>query len=86
MSGAPVYRLTGADGAITLSPVPGLFGGHKRSRIFGRLDCRVALRFVARGTYSKNRVFFADATTAQAAGYRACKVCRPMHDNGDDLK
>ena len=77
MSGAPTYRLTGADGRPQPSATPGTLGGHRRTRIFGRLDCPAALRAVARGTYQKNRVFFADAASAVAAGYRACKVCRP---------
>jgi methylphosphotriester-DNA--protein-cysteine methyltransferase len=72
-----MFTLTGADGRPFASPVKGMFGGHRRSKIYGRLDCRVALRHVANGTYRKNRVFFADAATAIAAGYRACRMCRP---------
>jgi methylphosphotriester-DNA--protein-cysteine methyltransferase len=71
------FTLTGADGKAFASPVQGLFGGHRRTRVYGRLNCPVALRHVANGTYQKNRVFFSDAATAQAAGYRACKACRP---------
>ena len=29
------------------------------------------------GGYTRNRVFFADAETAVAAGYRPCAVCLP---------
>jgi methylphosphotriester-DNA--protein-cysteine methyltransferase len=71
------YRLTGADGRCFASTDKGRFGGHRKSRIFGRLDCRSAARHLSNGTYQKNRVFFADAATAIAAGYRACKICQP---------
>ncbi|MEX1103671.1 MAG: Ada metal-binding domain-containing protein, partial [Dehalococcoidia bacterium] len=54
---------------------PGTFGGHSRSRIYGRLDCPSALRAIGRGGYVKHRVFFADEATAVAAGYRPCGVC-----------
>ncbi|HEY2100575.1 MAG TPA: hypothetical protein VGH72_29215, partial [Pseudonocardia sp.] len=43
----------------------------------GRLDCRSALRALARGGYARHRVFFADEATAVAAGYRPCAVCLP---------
>ncbi len=70
------YRLVGRDGVEYLSTVKGLVGGHRRSRIYGRLDCQSALRAIARGdTYRKHRVFFADAATAAAAGYRPCGAC-----------
>jgi Metal binding domain of Ada len=74
---ATVFTLIGADGKPFASPVKGALGGHRQTKIYGRLDCRVALRHVANGTYQKSRVFFADAETALAAGYRACKVCAP---------
>lgn len=69
------FTLIGADGRPFASPVKGTLGGHRRTKVFGRLDCPVALRHVANGTYRKNRVFFADADVAQTAGYRACRVC-----------
>jgi methylphosphotriester-DNA--protein-cysteine methyltransferase len=52
-------------------------GGHRRSRIYGRLDCPAALRAIARGGYVAQRVFFRDALDAEAAGYRPCAVCLP---------
>jgi methylphosphotriester-DNA--protein-cysteine methyltransferase len=55
----------------------GTFGGHRRTRIYGRLDCPSALRAIARGGYVKHRVFFADEATAIAAGYRPCARCMP---------
>jgi methylphosphotriester-DNA--protein-cysteine methyltransferase len=57
------------------SELPGTLGGNRRLKIYGRLDCPSALRWIARGHYVRHRVFFADEATAQAAGYRPCKVC-----------
>jgi len=71
------FTLLGADGAPLASEEPGTLGGHRRTRIYGRLDCPSALRWIAKGHYVRHRVFFADAATARAAGYRACRVCRP---------
>jgi methylphosphotriester-DNA--protein-cysteine methyltransferase len=70
------YRLIGADGRPYDSATKGALGGHRRSKIYGRLDCPGALRAINRGdTYQRHRVFFADETTAIAAGYRPCAVC-----------
>jgi len=71
------YTLVGPDGKACPSAVPGTLGGHRATKIYGRLDCPSALRAVARGGYVKNRVFFADEATAIAAGYRPCGVCLP---------
>jgi hypothetical protein len=71
------YRLIGADGREYLSPTPGTLGGHRRTKGYGRLDCRVALSWIAKGHYVGHRVFFADEATAIAAGYRPCAVCMP---------
>ena len=71
------YMLLGGDGRPYVSAVPGSLGGHRRGRIYGRLDCPSALRALARGGYVRDRVFFADAETARAAGYRPCAVCLP---------
>jgi methylphosphotriester-DNA--protein-cysteine methyltransferase len=57
------------------SAAPGAFGGHRKSRIYGRLDCPGALRAIARGGYVTNRVFFLDEATAIAAGFRPCFAC-----------
>ena len=70
-----MYTLLGADGRTYESALPGMFGGHRRTRIYGRLDCQAALRAIARGGYVRHRVFFADEATAVAAGYRPCAVC-----------
>jgi len=71
------YRLLGADGRSYDSATPGTLGGHARLRLFGRLDCPGARRWLARGHYAAHRVFFADEATARAAGYRPCAVCLP---------
>ena len=75
--GVRSYTLVGRDGRPYRSDVPGELGGHRGSRIYGRLDCPSALRARARGGYTRSRVFFADEATAIAAGYRPCGVCQP---------
>jgi len=70
-----LYTLMGADKKEYKSTEPGTLGGHKRLKIYGRLDCANALSWIARGHYVKYRVFFADEQTAIAAEYRACKKC-----------
>jgi DinB family protein/metal binding Ada-like protein len=72
-----VYTLLGTDRRPYQSPTPGGLGGHKRSRVYGRLDCPAALRAIARGGYVKSRAFFADEKTAVSAGFRPCAVCLP---------
>ena len=71
------YTLLDVDRRPYLSATPGRLGGHRRSRIYGRLDCPGALWHIAKGGYVTNRVFFADVETAVAAGYRPCAVCMP---------
>nr|WP_157687178.1 Ada metal-binding domain-containing protein [Burkholderia lata] len=71
------FTLTGGDGKPFASPVRGTFGGHRGGKLYGRLDCRAALRAIERGGYTKYRVFFLDEATAIAAGYRPCAVCLP---------
>jgi methylphosphotriester-DNA--protein-cysteine methyltransferase len=71
------YRLIGADGVEYESATKGALGGHRKNKIYGRLDCAGAARWIAKGHYVKQRVFFADETTAIAAGYRPCAGCMP---------
>jgi hypothetical protein len=71
------YKLIGADGKPYDSAAPGTLGGHRRNKVYGRLDCAGALRWIAKGHYVKHRVFFADEATAVAAGYRPCARCMP---------
>ncbi|GGL14152.1 Ada metal-binding domain-containing protein [Nocardia jinanensis] len=72
-----MYTLLGPDRNTYTSTTPGRYGGHRRNRIYGRLDCPSALRAVARGGYVDNRVFFADEHTAITAGFRPCARCLP---------
>lgn len=69
------YKLRDANNQEITSTVPGTLGGHRRNKIFGRLDCPGALRWIAKGHYVKQRVFFADEETARKAGYRPCARC-----------
>ena len=71
------WNLIGADGAPYASTVPGTLGGHRRTRLYGRLDCPSALRTITKGGYVRTRLFFIDEETAIAAGYRPCAVCLP---------
>ena len=70
-----IWKLVGPDGKPYASAMPGKLGGHRRNRIYGRLDCPAALRAIARGGYVTNRVFFSTEEDARAAGYRPCAVC-----------
>jgi hypothetical protein len=71
------YRLIGVDGRPYDSRTPGTLGGHRRNKLYGRLDCPVARRWIALGTPIRHRVFFPDEATAIAAGYRPCAACMP---------
>jgi hypothetical protein len=71
------YTLIGRDGKPYASEAPGTLGGHRRTKVYGRLDCPGAKMWIARGHYVRHRVFFADAETARAAGYRPCARCLP---------
>lgn len=74
----PAFTLLGADGRRYRSTTPGTLGGHRRARLYGRLDCPSALRALAAGGYVRHRVFFADEPAAVAAATaRARSVCPP---------
>lgn len=77
MTPPATWLLVGADGRPLASPIPGTLGGHRRTKVYGRLDCPTALRHLAKGQYADHRVFFADQATAVAAGYRPCASCLP---------
>jgi methylphosphotriester-DNA--protein-cysteine methyltransferase len=70
-----LYTLLDRDGEPYQSPEKGLLGGHKRTKVYGTMDCPVALSLLRRGFEPKHRVFFADEETAIAAGYRPCGAC-----------
>lgn len=69
------YTLIGEDNRPYKSKTPGKLGGHRKTKVYGRMDCSAALRAIAKGGYVAHRVFFADEQTAIAAGYRPCGVC-----------
>jgi hypothetical protein len=72
------YKLLDRDGKQYTSEMPGTLGGYRVNKIYGKLDCRSALRAIAKGGYIRHRVFFADEETAIAAGYRPCAKCCPL--------
>jgi len=72
-----IYTLVGANGKTYQSPTIGTLGGHRKDKIYGTLDCKGATRWIAKGFYVKQRVFFADEQTAIAAGFRPCANCLP---------
>lgn len=73
------YKLLGKDNKTYLSAIRGQYGGHKKLKIYGKLDCPSALRYIEKEKYVPYRVFFADEETALAAGYRPCAVCMKEH-------
>lgn len=64
LADSAVFRLL-RSGQIT-------FGGNRRLKIYGRLDCSSGKRM-----NRSNRVFFADEAQALQAGYRPCGHCLP---------
>lgn len=70
-----LYKLIDKNGKQYLSELPGTIGGHSKLKIYGRLDCPSALRYIAKGKYAKYRVFFSNEETAISAGYRPCYYC-----------
>ncbi len=71
------YQLMNENGELYLSTEPGLFGGYRKKKIYGRLDCQSANQAIVKGGYVKHRVFFQDEETAIKAGYRPCAKCMP---------
>jgi hypothetical protein len=71
------YLLIDSSGNLVQSQMRGEFGGHKGLKIYGRLDCSSAARWIAKGHYVRFRVFFSDEKTAISAGYRPCATCMP---------
>lgn len=62
----------------TRSESPGALGGHRGTKVYGRMDCAAALRALGKNgglTYKRQRVFFQDEATAIACGFRPCGVC-----------
>jgi len=73
------YKLIGVDGLPYLSAEPGSLGGYRRgsTRIYGQINCKNALGWIAKGHYVPYRMFFKDAATAIKVGFRACRKCEP---------
>ena len=68
------YTLIGPDRKPYKSSTPGTFGGYRKNKIYGRMDCRAALRAIEKGGYI-NEYFLLMNKQAIAAGYRPCGVC-----------
>ena len=71
------FQLLGPDGPYP-SASPGALGSHLPEKIYGRLDCPSALRWISKGHYVEGRVFFADENTAKQSGFRPCGVCMKL--------
>ena len=69
-----MYTLLTPKGFIK-SRKRGTLGGNSSLRIYGKLDCRSALRWIEKGFYINHRVFFIDEKTAKECGYRPCAIC-----------
>lgn len=64
------YTLVGRDGHRYVSEAPGTLGGHARTRVYGRLDCPVALSWIRRGSAMPHRIFGPDQLTVGHASVR----------------
>jgi methylphosphotriester-DNA--protein-cysteine methyltransferase len=71
-----IYTLQTPSGPVQ-SRRKGKLGGHRKLKIYGRLDCPSALRHLRAGHYASHRVFFKDEQTAVECGYRPCARCMP---------
>lgn len=71
------FYLQNGEDITYISKEPGTIGGHYKLKIYGKLDCPSAARYLAKGRYKNHRVFFADEKTAIEAGYRPCAKCMP---------
>jgi len=69
------YTLIGRDGLPYASQKKGALGGHGRTKVYGTMDCPVAMSLLRRGFEPSHLVFFADEETAIAAGFRPCGAC-----------
>ncbi|MDP3063071.1 MAG: Ada metal-binding domain-containing protein [Chloroflexota bacterium] len=74
--GGPGPALRGAHPVQAVLAPPSreatLLEGCRTTRIYCRPGCRAGIRMKP-----ENRVSFRSADEARAAGYRACKVCKP---------
>lgn len=70
-----MYKLINEKNEEYLCDKKGTLGGNKKLKIYGKLDCPSAIKWIEKGHYIKNRVFFPDEETAIKAGYRPCAIC-----------
>ena len=70
-----LYKLVNNQNETYYSEIKGQLAGNKRLKIYGKLDCPSALRWIKKGHYIKDRVFFSNEKEAIAAGYRPCGIC-----------
>jgi len=66
------YRVINEQGKEVWTTTPGVFGGYRPRKIYGRLDCKIGMRMK-----KENRIFFSSRQAALNADYRACKNCKP---------
>lgn len=72
-----MFKLLGPDGKIYESKDAGKLGGYNgRVKIYGSLDCPSAKKWINKGFYVKQRVFFKDEKDAVKAGFRPCAICQ----------
>jgi methylphosphotriester-DNA--protein-cysteine methyltransferase len=71
------YTLTAPDGSSYQSETPGEYGGNRKQKVYGRMDCGAARSARKRfpEAFLRHRVFFADEAAALAAGFRPCGSC-----------
>lgn len=74
LHGKKNYRVLCKEGMI-LTKIPGILGGNKKLKIYGKLDCKCALNWIKKGYYVDNRVFFESEDIAKEVGYRPCGIC-----------
>lgn len=70
------YKLINEERKEYLSTERGKLGGHKGLKVYGKLDCPTAIKWIEKGYYVTNRVFFKDEYDAIMAGYRPCGSCQ----------
>jgi len=73
--GIKEYKLLDENGKRYFSKIPGTIGGHKKLKIYGKMDCPSAISWIEKGHYIDKRVFFLDEEVAIHNGYRPCSKC-----------
>ena len=72
-----MYKLLNENGEEYLSTEKGTLGGYHngKTKIYGQLDCKNALNWIAKGHYVKHRVFFKDAAKFLLADASDVGIC-----------